>query len=368
MHKIVGIVLGTILISALGRLVSADTVIPDDLAVQGGICLGGPACVSGITQNSQLLIKADPNSTVFDPEIRLIDATSSQNWRIGGGATFSIIDKQTTPPSTPQFYIDRGAPSGSLSLRSDGTVVIAPNTGNGFLPAQTLPAQLYLIGDATQDVFSGIGPDPKNGPAFNFGYSGSSFGRSSGFFNVRPDGDPSVQAPNPSLRFMTANIQRMIIANTGFVGLSDVTVGGAQFVPTQRLDVNGNVRVRGSVITNTTIYPDYVFEPDYKLMPLPELATYVKQEKHLPDIPTAQEIKTHGVNMSQLQIQLLKKVEELTLYTVQQEKANTQQEKTIQALTSLVTQLTARVASLEQARGKLEAWRPNRDKSSRHLN
>jgi len=54
-------------------------------------------------------------------------------------------------------------------------------------------------------------------PAFNYGYAGYSFGRSAGFFNVRPDA--SAVPPNPSLRFMTANQQRMIITNTGDVGI-----------------------------------------------------------------------------------------------------------------------------------------------------
>jgi hypothetical protein len=108
--------------------------------------------------------------------------------------------------------------------------------------------------------------------------------------------------------------------------------------------------------------PDYVFEPDYQLRPLTELGAYVAQEKHLPDIPSAQEIKKQGVNVSELQMQLLKKIEELTLYAVAQEKTNTAQEKiiatqgaTIAALTRaklaqdrVVKELATRLAALEQ--------------------
>jgi hypothetical protein len=65
-----------------------------------------------------------------------------------------------------------------------------------------------------------MGPDLATGPAFNFGYAGFSFGRSAGFFNVRPDA--LAVAPNPSLRFATANVVRMIIDNQGFVGLGAV--------------------------------------------------------------------------------------------------------------------------------------------------
>ncbi len=78
-------------------------------------------------------------------------------------------------------------------------------------------ATLHIYSDATSDSFIGIGYDPSTSGSFNLGYSGLSFGRSSAFFNVRPD--TSAVAPNPSLRFLTADVQRMIISNTGNVGI-----------------------------------------------------------------------------------------------------------------------------------------------------
>lgn len=78
-------------------------------------------------------------------------------------------------------------------------------------------APVHVFGGDTEDIYMGVGPDPGAGPAFNIGYSGASFGRSSGFFNVRPDA--SATAPNPSLRFMTKNELRLIIDNQGYIGL-----------------------------------------------------------------------------------------------------------------------------------------------------
>jgi hypothetical protein len=104
--------------------------------------------------------------------------------------------------------------------------------------------QLHIYGTPTQDIFSGMGPDVQLGPAMNYGYSGASFGRGSGFFNVRPDA--SAIAPNPSLRFMTVNVQRMIITNAGNIGI-------ATFNPSERLEVNGNVRLLG---TGLLLFPD----------------------------------------------------------------------------------------------------------------
>ena len=76
---------------------------------------------------------------------------------------------------------------------------------------------LHVYGESTSDLFAGMGTDLYAGPAFNFGYAGYSLGRSAGFFNVRPDA--SAVYPNPSLRFMTQNIQRMIVTGDGRVGI-----------------------------------------------------------------------------------------------------------------------------------------------------
>jgi hypothetical protein len=102
--------------------------------------------------------------------------------------------------------------------------------------ATTAPETLLHVGGAaTDDIFCGLGPHPNTivsgqyvGPAMNYGYAGNSFGEGAGFFNVRPD--PSAVAPNPSLRFMTNNLQRMIITNTGRLGVNTT-------LPAAQLDV-----------------------------------------------------------------------------------------------------------------------------------
>jgi hypothetical protein len=92
--------------------------------------------------------------------------------------------------------------------------------------------QMHVGGAANADIFCGLGPHPATGPAMNYGYSGTTFGEGSGFFNVRPDSN--AVAPNPSLRFMTVNVQRMIIDNAGNVGIGTST-------PAFNLHVAGDV-------------------------------------------------------------------------------------------------------------------------------
>jgi hypothetical protein len=66
--------------------------------------------------------------------------------------------------------------------------------------------------------------------------------------------------------------------------------------------------------------PDYVFESTYKLMPLNEVESYIRINKHLPEIPSAQEIAKNGLDVAEMNLLLLKKVEELTLYTIELKK------------------------------------------------
>jgi hypothetical protein len=96
-----------------------------------------------------------------------------------------------------------------------------------------------------------------------------------------------------------------------------------------KLDVNGNVRAN-SVVINTT-GADYVFDPGYRLMPLNHLGNYLRLNHHLPGIAPATEMQDQGMNVSETQTALLAKVEELTLYVLQQQKEIDQLKKAINA-------------------------------------
>ena len=130
----------------------------------------------------------------------------------------------------------------SLSYRA---LALQPSGGNVGIRTTTPSALLHVFGSATSDAFATFGVDAVTGPALNLGYGGASFGRSAAFFNVRADA--SATAPNPSLRFLTADVQRMIITNTGDVGIGTTA-------PQAKLHVYGTLRAQG-IVDATTEYP-----------------------------------------------------------------------------------------------------------------
>ena len=82
------------------------------------------------------------------------------------------------------------------------------------------------------------------------------------------------------------------------------------------LAVDGKVLCEEVEVQLSDDWPDYVFGPDYELMSLEELGQYIRAERHLPDVPTAEEVASSGISLGQSQIQMLRKIEELTLYVV----------------------------------------------------
>ena len=88
-----------------------------------------------------------------------------------------------------------------------------------------------------------------------------------------------------------------------------------------KVNIDGYAYARKMVVTLANPFPDYVFSKNYKLMPLTDLAAFIKQNKHLPNIPSAQQVADNNnqVELGEMQTKLLEKVEELTLYILQQQ-------------------------------------------------
>jgi len=102
------------------------------------------------------------------------------------------------------------------------------------------------------------------------------------------------------------------------------------------LAVNGRLSAQKMLITQTGTWPDYVFSKQYQLPSLTEIESFIKQNNHLPGIPSAAEVEKTGVDVGNNQAALLKKIEELTLYTIQQDKELRSLKQEIEELKALI--------------------------------
>jgi hypothetical protein len=73
------------------------------------------------------------------------------------------------------------------------------------------------------------------------------------------------------------------------------------------------------IVVSSTGWADFVFKKDYSLKPLSAVKSFIEKNGHLPDIPTEMEVNANGMNLGEIQVKLLQKIEELTLYTIQQQ-------------------------------------------------
>jgi hypothetical protein len=130
------------------------------------------------------------------------------------------------------------------------------------------------------------------------------------------------------IKFFTQSSPRLVIDYSGNVGIGTTDPGSF------KLAVNGKTwTTEVQVAVNRP--PDYVFEPTYHLSPLDSIKTYIDKNKHLPEVPSAKEMEKNGVNLGEMNMLLLKKIEELTLYVIEQNKTIQKQNERLQSLEEL---------------------------------
>lgn len=126
----------------------------------------------------------------------------------------------------------------------------------------------------------------------------------------------SIKAPNEiaqvakTIKLNASNNIQM----TGKVGINTVNT-----TTDYALAVDGGIITTKVFIQDVGNWPDYVFDDTYKLLPLHELKKFIADNKHLPEVPSESEVISHGYDVNEMQSIMLKKIEELTLYTLQQQ-------------------------------------------------
>lgn len=101
--------------------------------------------------------------------------------------------------------------------------------------------------------------------------------------------------------------------------------------PKNKFEVNGIIRAK-EVKIEATGWADFVFAENYKLPTLAEVEKHIKEHKHLPNIPSEAEVTENGISVGEMQAKLLQKIEELTLYVIEQNKKIEKQQTLIEEL------------------------------------
>ena len=349
---------------------NADQVILDDLIVDGSACVGLD-CVNGESFGFDTLRLKENNLRIKFEDTSTSASFPSTDWQLtandssnGGQNRFSIED--ITASRNP-FTIEGGAPNHSLYVDDGGRVGFGTNTPVVELHVKDGDTPTLRL---EQDGSSGFTPQTWDVAGNESGFfirdstNGSLLslrirpGAPASSIDIAANGNVGVGTSNPSaplhVRRTNATAKIFVEEASGTTGArelsswtnnGDVTMSlvnsntgqnwafanlGSDFriiTPTTpgvefALSNTGDLTILGDINSGgTTVVPDYVFEDDYKLMPLDELNEFIEKNGHLPNVPSAAEVKQKGqVNMSKLQMTLLEKVEELTLYTLQQEK------------------------------------------------
>jgi hypothetical protein len=164
-----------------------------------------------------------------------------------------------------------------------------------------------------------------NSTAITFGGAGSTPERANAGIYVQSSGSYGTKMYFATTDSYSAGSKnRMIIDHYGNIGIGTTTL-------TEKLSVNGNIKAKKLIVSQAG-WPDYVFSKNYKLKPLSEVDQFIKINNHLPEMPSAKDIESKGLDVGKAQALLLKKIEELTLYVIALKKENIFQQAEINNL------------------------------------
>ncbi|WP_440066668.1 hypothetical protein [Tenacibaculum discolor] len=242
-------------------------------------------------------------------------------------------------------------------------------------------------GDSNNDIWSIVRQTSINGDSslrVNYGNNNQHDNPSVITFNTNKNVGIGVSSPTAKLEISSnetkfIKLKRDGVTKKGHIGYGSANEGGVYLgtddnqyslwvqqngavgigttKPSSSFKLSVNGKIRAKEIKVETDWSDFVFYKDYKLPSLLEVENHIKNKGHLKDIPSAKEVEENGIFLGEMDAKLLQKIEELTLYTIQQEKKIKTLEKKyskiekLESENKLLKSLLKRVSVLEKKSG-----------------
>lgn len=242
--------------------------------------------------------------------------------------------------SNPLVF-DMDAPNCSLVMDETGSLGLGTTLPQARLSlgANGAGKKILLYDNGAGSVQAGFGVDMAPGTT----------GRELSVFTSTSDNTNGSISFGKRLESNGVYTELMKILGNGSVGI------GTSDPKTYKLAVNGSgIFTLVKVTAAANPWPDYVFHNTYKLRPLSEVEQYIQQNNHLPEVPSATEIENNGLDLGGNQAVLLKKIEELTLYAIEQNKKLEAQNKTNEAQNEKLELLEKKLNELLAENNKLK--------------
>jgi len=303
-----------------GQTSSSDLTSP--ISRTGSLSLTGTGSFLTVTSragggsNGNILFQNGTNQNLILAEM------SANNWAIGYGLTAGsvptpVISWSTTNNVAFAGSVGIGTTSPSFSLDVQGFGSRLKNTSNAFNTYTSFRVQGQDYANGLEIDFFGNN-NVSSDPIYTYGGGPGS----AALINV--NAKPLVLGTN--------NQGKMIIDGAGNVGIGTTS-------PDAKLAVSGQVHAQEVKVSVAVPGPDYVFEKDYPLTSLEEIKNYIDQNKHLPEVPSAKEMEKNGIQLGEMNMLLLKKIEELTLYVIELKKENDEAKNRMKVMQLEIEQL-----------------------------